>query len=88
MNYLLHTLLLLHKLFVYVIGDDTEYRTAKTERLVESICQDICRAATGGKWKLPKHIVLGMTLRHMWRGAELLTMLNRYLLIHYATYYR
>ena len=48
MDYLLHTLLLLHKLFVYVIGDDTEYRTAKTERLFESICQDLCRAATGG----------------------------------------
>lgn len=30
----------------------------KTQRLVYSITQDVCRAATDSMWKLPKHILL------------------------------
>ena len=42
-----------------------------------SIGQDICRAATCGEWKLPKHILLSMTLRHLYRSEQLVTILNR-----------
>ena len=53
-------------------------KDAKLNRLVLSIGQDICRAATKGKWALPKHILLCMTLRHMFRSKELITLLNRF----------
>ena len=36
-----------------------------------------CRSVTNGIWKLPKHILLCMTLRHMFRSAELITLISR-----------
>ena len=47
-------------------------------RIINSIGQDICRAVTNGRWKLPKHVSLGMTLYHMFRSKELLVMMSRY----------
>jgi hypothetical protein len=58
--------------------------TPKVARLVNSIGQDICRAVTHGRWKLPKHILLCMALRHWFRSAEITTLLNR--LGHSETY--
>ena len=49
----------------------------KTQRLVFSIGQDICRAVTNGQWKLPKHILLCNTIRHLYRSKKLTTILNR-----------
>ena len=49
----------------------------RTERIIFSIGQDICRAVTNGEWKLPKHILLCMTLRHLYRSKQLVTLLNR-----------
>ena len=46
--------------------------------LIGSIGQDICRAATRGQWKLPKHIFLCMTLHHLFRSKELTTLMNRF----------
>ena len=48
------------------------------ERLINSIAQDICKASTNGDWKLPKHILLGMTLRHLYRSKQLETLLSRF----------
>lgn len=50
----------------------------RTNRLVQSTGQDLCRALTHGKWKLPKHILLCMTLQHMFRSAALITLINRF----------
>lgn len=36
------------------------------ERLIYSIGQDLCRAVSNGEWKLPKHILLCMTLPHLY----------------------
>ena len=47
-------------------------------RLIGSIGQDLCRAATRGQWKLPKHIFLCMILRHLLRSKELTTPINRF----------
>ena len=58
--------------------------TPKVARLVNSIGQDICRAVTHGRWKLPKHILLCMALRHWFRSDEITTLLNR--LGHSETY--
>ena len=46
-------------------------------RIVQSIGQDICRAVTNGEWKLPKHILLSTTVRHLYRSRKLTTILNR-----------
>ena len=42
-----------------------------------SIAQDICRVVTDGEWKLPKHILLCTTIRHLYRSKQLTTILNR-----------
>ena len=50
----------------------------KNVRLAKSFADDISTAATHGKWKLPKHMLLGITLRHLTGSAELITIMNRY----------
>ena len=52
--------------------------SCKTKRLANSYGQDLCHAVTHGKVKMPKHLLLGMTLRHMTGSAELLTLLNHF----------
>ena len=47
-----------NKVYEYII-------TSKKSRLISPIGQNVCRAATQGKWKLPKHVGLGMTVRHL-----------------------
>ncbi len=41
------------------------------------LLQDICRAVTKGEWKLPKHIMLSTSVRHLYRSKVLTTILNR-----------
>ena len=61
-----------------LLSGSPQKKSEKLSRLVLSISQDICRAATGGKWNLPKHILLGMTMRHLFRSAEMTVILNRF----------
>ncbi|KAK3748756.1 hypothetical protein QZH41_020323 [Actinostola sp. cb2023] len=69
----------------YVVsGDENERKCEKTRRIVLSIGQDICRAVTNGEWKMPKHILLCTTLRHLYRSKQLTTILSR--LGHCETY--
>ena len=49
----------------------------RAERLILSIRQDLCRAVFNGELKLPKHILLCMALRHLYRSKKLITILNR-----------
>ena len=60
-----------------ITGHESDSNTAKVNRLVLSFCQDLCRSVTNGLWTLPKHILLCMTLRHMFRSAELITFISR-----------
>ena len=63
---------------VIVTGSsDSASISERVERPVSSIGQDICRAATNGKWKLPKHILVSMTLLHFFRSSPLNTLMNR-----------
>ena len=57
--------------------DKTENLSQKDTRLLYSLGQDICRAVSNFKWKFPKHVLLCMTLRHMFRSKEFATLLNR-----------
>ena len=68
---------LIHFLTVIISGKSGE-ATAKVNRLVSSIGQDICRGGTNGIWKLPKHIGLCVSLRHLFRSKELITLMNRF----------
>ena len=58
-------------------GQESDSNNTKVNRLVLSLAQDSCRAVTNGLWKLPKHILLCMTLRHMFRSAKLITLISR-----------
>ena len=69
----------LEKFLLFLItGKQAATVSLKNSRLVESIGQDLCRAVTNGHWKLPKHILLCMTLRHLFRSAELTNLFNRF----------
>jgi len=67
----------LEKFLSYVITGKPTAVTSRAHRLVHSIGQDICRAATNGEWKLPKHLLICMTMRHLFRSEQLVTLLNR-----------
>ncbi|XP_032227542.1 uncharacterized protein LOC116611051 [Nematostella vectensis] len=67
-----------------ITGDSNLEKKETIGRVVLSIGQDICRAATNGEWKLPKHILLCTTVRHMYRSKLLTTILAR--LGHCETY--
>ena len=58
-----------------ICGQNSVQPSGRTNRLVSSIGQDICRAATRGRWKLPMHIVVCMTL--IFRSAKLSTLINK-----------
>lgn len=68
---------LLRFLNIVIAGKEEIETSEKMNRLVFSIGQDLCRAVTDGKWKLPKHILLCLTVRHLFRSKQLTTILNR-----------
>ena len=60
-----------------IIFRSSSTTSEKLQRLSNSLGQDICRAATNGEWKLPKHILVCLSLRHLFRSKELITIMNR-----------
>ena len=42
----------------------------QTQRVKYSITQDVCRDVTSGRWKLPKHILICATLRHLYLSKQ------------------
>ena len=68
----------LTKLLSFIICGKEISSNSHTNRIVQSIAQDICRASTNGTWKLPKHVLLVMCLRHLFRSKSLITLLNRF----------
>ena len=67
----------LFRFLSHLLVDKPEYLTSRSERILLSIGQDICRSATNGEWKLDKHIMLCVTLRHLFRSKQLITIVNR-----------
>ena len=67
----------LNKFLAYLLtGKPVTKTSSKTHRKIDSISQDICQAATNGKWTMPKHLLLGLTLRHLTGSAEIVTLIN------------
>ena len=74
----------LEKFLNHLLSGNPSRPSQRVTRLVISLGQDICRAATNGKWKMAKHILVWMTLRHRLRSAQLFTFMNR--LVHSESY--
>ncbi|KAG1651612.1 hypothetical protein GQR58_026883 [Nymphon striatum] len=78
-----------------ILGEAEVEKSEKSQRLVLSTTfafnifgttpLDICRAVTNGEWKLPKHILLCSTIRHLYRSIQLTNILHR--LGHWESYY-
>ena len=60
-----------------LLFDKEEHSSSRSERLMYSLGQDICRAVTNGEWKMPKHILLCVTFRHLFCSKQLIQLLNR-----------
>ncbi|KAG1678651.1 hypothetical protein GQR58_013324 [Nymphon striatum] len=70
-----------------ILGEAEVEKSEKSQRLVLSTTfafnifgttpLDICRAVTNGEWKLPKHILLCSTIRHLYRSNQLTNILHR-----------
>ena len=48
-----------------------------TKGLASSFGQDLCKAVTNGKWKMPKHLLSAESLRHLFRSEELNSLIFR-----------
>ena len=53
-------------------------KTVKQQRLIRSIAEDICYCVSNGHWKMPKHILLGVSVRHLTGSSHLIHILNRF----------
>ena len=71
-------------LSLVIAGKSAAESTVEKQMLTMSVVEDICSASTQGMWLMPKHIVLGTTVRHLSGRADLITILNRY--GHYHSY--
>ncbi len=69
---------LIRFLCLVIAGKEDFEISEKVKRLVHSLGQDLCRAVSDGKWKLPKHTLFCMTIRHLTRSRQLTTILNRF----------
>ena len=63
-------------LTMLVTGKENETKPEKGRRWISAIGWDLCRAVTEGSWKNPKHILLCMTVRHLFRSKHVTTVLN------------
>ena len=61
-----------------VSGKPKEKLSAKSLRFVNSCSQDICFVNTNGRWVMPKHILLAMTVHHLTGSEEIISILNCY----------
>jgi hypothetical protein len=61
----------------HVLSENPSSLSSRAKRFIKSCSQDICASVTNGKWMLPKHLTLAMTVRHLTGSAELITLLNR-----------
>ena len=52
-------------------------KSDKIKRLVFSIGQDLCRVVSEAQWKLPKHILICVTVMHLFRSKQLNMILHR-----------
>ena len=64
-------------LLILISGKTERSESERIELLVSSFGQDLYRAATKSQWKPPKHILVCMTLRYLFRSAKLSILINK-----------
>ena len=64
-------------IFTKALLSSKKNSTFRSERLIDSLCHDICYNLTNGQWKTPKHLLLGMSHRHITGSSKVVTFLNR-----------
>eukprot|EP00058_Branchiostoma_floridae_P009808 XP_002595296.1 hypothetical protein BRAFLDRAFT_128105 [Branchiostoma floridae] len=74
----------LFKLLQHIITVGHDDTPSDQERKILMLAQDIMHCASYGRIKTPKHTCLGLTVRHLTRSKQLLTILNR--MGHCASY--
>ena len=63
----------------YVIEFDNLMDTGdNVRRKLPYVAQDIVYISTKGKQSMPKHVALGLTMRHMTSSSSILGILNRF----------
>lgn len=62
----------------YLYSKHGKASSESCKRIIDSTAQYICFNVTKGKWKMPKHILLGMAVRHMTGCTKLIAFPNRY----------
>ena len=60
-----------------ITGKPASEANQRASRIAVSVSEDVCAAATCGRWKQPKHLLLAMTVWHLTGNAQIITMLNR-----------
>ena len=68
---------LIRFLGMLLTGKDQLELNMTMKRVIFSIGQDICHAVSERKWKMPKQILLCMTVRHLFRSKLLTKILHR-----------
>lgn len=71
-----HFRILEHFVVFLLCGKNESTVLNKTQRLAHSFEQGLCHAVTNGRLTVPKHLLLGMSLRHTTGSAEILTLFN------------
>jgi len=54
-----------------------EKASIRTDRLSAAIAEDLCYASTRGIWKMPKHLLLAVSLHQLTGSAQIVVLLNR-----------
>ena len=68
---------LLTNFFNCLISGNSLGESQSTQKLSSSFARNLCRAVTNGKRKVPKHLLLAESLRHLFRSEELNTLIFR-----------
>ena len=63
-------------IFTKALLSSKKNSTFRSERLIDSLCHDICLNLTNGQWKTPKHLLLGLSHRHITGSSKVVTFLD------------
>ena len=58
-------------------GEKVTVERDKTHRHIMSVAQDVVHTTTQGRVRTPKYFMLPLTVKHLTRSSQLVTMLNR-----------
>ncbi|GFO45654.1 hypothetical protein PoB_007215900 [Plakobranchus ocellatus] len=70
--------LLITVLSLFLYSKNRKPQSTRCQRRVVCAGQDICVNVTKGKWKMPKHILIGICVRHLTGKTKLNNILNRH----------